>query len=186
MLAVTMVFGIAATSPTVAQQVLKVGATPTGAPFAFLDTKTNTIQGVMVDILAEMGKEMGVTFEIQSMQFTSLIPSLTAKKLDLVAAPMLITPSRKEVVNFSTPIYTYGEALIVPKTDATDYTKLDELKGAAVGGQIGGVYIDTLNKSGLFSDVKAYDTFVDVVRDGNCSPRLGDYVGLGWRCQGAT
>src|SRR5437016_6147056 len=28
---------------------LKVGSTPTGVPFTFLDTKTNTIEGIMVD-----------------------------------------------------------------------------------------------------------------------------------------
>jgi polar amino acid transport system substrate-binding protein len=32
-------------------KVLKVGSTPTGIPFTFLDTKTNTIEGVMVDII---------------------------------------------------------------------------------------------------------------------------------------
>ena len=32
-------------------QVLKVGSTPTGIPFTFLDTKTNTIEGVMVDLI---------------------------------------------------------------------------------------------------------------------------------------
>ena len=30
-------------------KVLKVGSTPTGIPFTFLDTKTNTIEGVMVE-----------------------------------------------------------------------------------------------------------------------------------------
>ena len=30
--------------PVSAQQVLKVGSTPTGIPFTFLDTKTNSIQ----------------------------------------------------------------------------------------------------------------------------------------------
>ena len=37
-----------------AQQVLKVGSTPTGVPFTFLDTKSNRIQGVMVDIITEI------------------------------------------------------------------------------------------------------------------------------------
>jgi len=35
-----------------AQQVLKVGST--GVPFTFLDTKSNQIQGVMVDIITEI------------------------------------------------------------------------------------------------------------------------------------
>ena len=46
-----------------AQTVLKVGSTPTGSPFTFLDTKTNSIEGVMVDIVKAVGKEAG--FEVQ-------------------------------------------------------------------------------------------------------------------------
>jgi hypothetical protein len=33
---------------------MKVGSTPTGVPFTFLDTKSNQIQGVMVDIITEI------------------------------------------------------------------------------------------------------------------------------------
>src|SRR5262249_8344701 len=40
-----------------AQPVLKVGSTPTGIPFTFLDTKSNTIQGVMVDLVTAVGKD---------------------------------------------------------------------------------------------------------------------------------
>ena len=46
---------IAVSLPVQAQQVLKVGSTPTGIPFTFLDTKTNTIQGIMVDLITEIG-----------------------------------------------------------------------------------------------------------------------------------
>ena len=38
-------------------QVLKVGSTPTGIPFTFLDTKTNNIDGVMVDLIKEIAKD---------------------------------------------------------------------------------------------------------------------------------
>src|SRR4051812_2972811 len=34
-----------------AQTVVRVGSTPTGIPFTFLDTKTNQISGVMVDLI---------------------------------------------------------------------------------------------------------------------------------------
>ena len=42
---------------------MKVGSTPTGAPFTFLDTKTNSIQGLMVDLVTEIGK--GTTFTVR-------------------------------------------------------------------------------------------------------------------------
>src|SRR5215475_16146831 len=65
-------------------KVLRVGSTPTGIPFTFLDTKTNTIEGVMVDLIKEIGKDAGFKVEIEGMQFSTLIPSLTANKIDII------------------------------------------------------------------------------------------------------
>lgn len=48
-----------------AQDTLRVGATPTAVPFNFLDTKTNTLQGVMIDITQALGKELGFTPELR-------------------------------------------------------------------------------------------------------------------------
>jgi polar amino acid transport system substrate-binding protein len=148
-------------------QVLKVGSTPTGIPFTFLDTKTNTIEGVMVDLIKEIAKDAGFKVEVEGMQFSTLIPSLTANKIDIIAAAMYITPPRKEVIDFSGPVYTYGEGLIVPKSDSKDYKEFADLKGEAVGAQKGTAYVEPLQKSGLFSDVKIYDTIPAILADVN-------------------
>src|SRR6201996_8418663 len=97
-----------------ADPVLKVGSTPTGVPFTFLDTKTNTIQGIMVDLVTAVGKDAGFTVEIEPMQFSTLIPALTSNKIDLIAAAMFATPARREVIDFTDTVYTYGEGLVVP------------------------------------------------------------------------
>jgi polar amino acid transport system substrate-binding protein len=114
---ITVAVGLAAVAPASAQQVLKVGSTPTGVPFTFLDTKTNSIQGVMVDLITEIGKDAGFQVQIEPMQFSTLIASLTSNKIDIISAAMFATAARKEVIDFSDPIYTYGEGLLVPKTD---------------------------------------------------------------------
>jgi polar amino acid transport system substrate-binding protein len=165
--AVVAALAMAAIVPASAQQVLKVGSTPTGVPFTFLDTKTNTIQGIMVDLITEVGKDAGLAVQIEPMQFSALIPSLTSNKIDIIAAAMFITAPRKEVVDFSDPIYTYGEGLVVPKGDAKAYASQDDLKGEVVGAQVGTAFVDALKKSGLFAEVKAYDTIPDILRDVN-------------------
>src|SRR6266581_2960984 len=81
--------------PASAQQVLKVGSTPTGIPFTFLDTKTNSIQGIMVDLITEIGKDAGFQVQIEPMQFSTLIASLTSSKIDIISAAMYITPPRR-------------------------------------------------------------------------------------------
>src|SRR6202048_4600546 len=128
---------IAASVPVSAQQVLKVGSTPTGIPFTFLDTKTNSIQGVMVDLITEIGKDAGLQVQIEPMQFSALVPSLTSNKIDIISAAVFATSARKEVIDFSEAVYTYGEGLVVPKTGVRNYASQEDLKGETVGAQVG-------------------------------------------------
>jgi len=159
-----------------AQQVLKVGSTPTGAPFTFLDTKTNTIQGLMVDLITEIGKDAGFSVAVEAMQFSTLIASLTGNKIDIISAAMLATAARKEVIDFSDPVYPYGEGLVVPKSDTKNYASAEDLKGEVVGAQVGTAYVDALKKTGLFSEVKAYDTIPDILRDLNTGRLKAGYA----------
>lgn len=166
-LAAVAAFALAAVQPVSAQQVLKVGSTPTGVPFTFLDTKTNSIQGIMVDLITEIGKDAGFQVQIEPMQFSALIASLTSNKIDIISAAMFVTAARKEVIDFSEPFYSYGEGLLVPKTDTKSYASQEDLKGEVVGAQVGTAFVDALKKSGLFGEVKAYDTIPDILRDVN-------------------
>jgi polar amino acid transport system substrate-binding protein len=161
------VLSVAAAMPSSAQQLLKVGSTPTGIPFTFLDTKTNSIQGIMVDLITEIGKDAGFQVQIEPMQFSALVPSLTSNKIDIISAAMFATATRKEVIDFSDAVYTYGEGLVVPKSDARNYASQEDLKGQAVGAQVGTAFVDALKKTGLFSEVKIYDTIPDILRDVN-------------------
>jgi polar amino acid transport system substrate-binding protein len=164
--------GVAALSLVVctavfAVQVERVGATAGGIPFTFLDVKSNTIQGMMIDVVSAVGQKAGFDVQVQPMAFSSLVSALTSNKVDLLSAALLITPAHQQVMAFSDPIYAYGEALVVPKTDTKPYVSFNDLKGMTVGGQIGTIYVDALKKSGVFKEVKAYDSTSDLMRDLN-------------------
>lgn len=186
-----LVLGLAAAltmsaGPALAQQTLKVGSTATGVPFTFLDIKTNTIQGVMVDLITAIGKDAGFAVQIEPMVFSSLIASLTSNKIDIIAAAMFITPVRKETIDFSDPIYTYGEGLFVKKDDPKDYKTFADLKGEVVAAQVGTAFVDALKKSGEFSEVKAYDTIADMGRDvsaGRAKAGFVDYPIVAYQLQ---
>ena len=185
-LVLSAVAALAFTASAAAQQTLKVGSTPTGTPFTFLDTKTNTIQGIMVDLITEIGKDAGFQVQIEPMQFSTLIASLTSNKIDIIAAAMFATAARKEVIDFSDTVYTYGEGLLVPKSDTKDYTKLEDLKGEVVGAQVGTAFVDALKKTGLFSDVRVYDAIPDILRDvdtGRLKAGFADYPILAYNLQ---
>jgi polar amino acid transport system substrate-binding protein len=185
-LVLAAVTALALTAPASAQQTLKVGSTPTGTPFTFLDTKTNTIQGIMVDLITEIGKDAGFQVQIEPMQFSTLIASLTSNKIDIIAAAMFATAARKEVIDFSDTVYTYGEGLLVPKSDTKNYARLEDLKGEVVGAQVGTAFVDALKKTGLFSDVRVYDSIPDILRDvdtGRLKAGFADYPILAYNLQ---
>src|ERR1700693_1770988 len=174
--AATLALAVAAAGPGSAQPGLQVGSTPTGVPFTFLDTKTNSIQGLMVDLITAIGKDAGFSVQIEPMQFSTLVASLTSNKIDIISAAMLATAARKEVIDFSDPVYTYGEGLIVPKTDTKNYATAEDLKGEVVGAQVGTAYVDALKKTGLFAEVKAYDSIPDILRDVNTGRLKAGYA----------
>jgi len=167
LLSATLFSALTLTSVFSQAETLKVASTPTGSPFTFLDTKRNSIEGVMVDIVRAVGKEAGFDVQIEPMQFSALIGSLSSKRVDLISAAMFITDERKKVVDFSTPVYSYGEGVVVPNKDTTEYTEMAQLEGKRVGVQVGTAFVAALQNSGLFSDVKLYDTTADMLRDAN-------------------
>ncbi len=156
---------VALSGQALAQETLKVGSTPSGVPFTFLDVQTNEIDGVMVDIINAIGESEGFTPDVQATQWSALIPSLTSGKIDVIAAAMYATEERAKVVAFSEPVYSYGEGLFVPKDDTTAYASLDDLEGKVVGAQVGTAYVEPLESSGKLKEVKVYDTIADIMRD---------------------
>lgn len=148
-----------------AEDNLKVGSTPTGVPFTFLDVKTNEIQGVMVDIITAVGEAEGFTPEVEATQWSALIPSLTGEKIDIIAAAMYATEKRAEIVSFSDPVYSYGEGMFLSEDNFGKYTTWDDLKGKVVGAQVGTAYVDGLKADGEFEDVRVYDNMIDIMRD---------------------
>lgn len=154
-----------------------VGATATGIPFTFLDVKSNTIQGMMVDAIELVGKTAGFEAKVQQTVFASLIPSLTSNKIDIISAAMLKTEAREKVVDFSDPVYAYGEGVMVSEADSKIYNTLDDLKGEVVGAQVGTVFLDTLQKKGIYKEVRSYDSVADMARDlslGRIKAAVGD------------
>lgn len=154
----------AAALPALAQApVLKVGSTPTGIPFTFLDTKTNTITGFMVDLIGAIGQDQGFGIDVQGTPFAALIPSLTTSRIDIIAAAMTATPARREQIDFSNPVYSYGEGAVVKDNDSVTFTSMAEMKGLAAGAQLGTTYAEAAKNAGM--DVRTYDSVADIIRD---------------------
>jgi polar amino acid transport system substrate-binding protein len=160
--AMAVTLGLA--TPAVAEDSFKVGITTTGVPFTFIDTATEEATGAMVDLAKAIAADNGGAAEFEVVAFSALIPALTTGKIDLISAGMFATDKRKEVVDFSVPVYSYGEAMFVSAEDPTDYTVTD-LKGETVGAQVGTIFAERLQALGVFGEVKLYDSLADIMRD---------------------
>lgn len=167
-----------ATPALAAGETYKVGSTPSGIPFTFLDVKTNQITGLMVDIVNAIAADQDFTASIEATQWSALIPSLTGDKIDIIAAAMIISEERAKVVTFTDPVYHYGEGLFVKAEDEGAYRTWDDLAGKVVGVQVGTRYYDGMTASGKFKEIKVYDLIADIMRDvslGRIDAGIADY-----------
>ena len=59
---------------------LVVGSDVAYAPVEFFDTDGKTVLGIDADIAAAIGKQLGITLDLQNGTFDGLIPALTTSK----------------------------------------------------------------------------------------------------------
>lgn len=178
----------AAWTPVMAEESITIGTETSGVPFSFLNPSTHQMQGFEIDLIEAVGKRAGFKPVIQPMEFSALIPALTSRKIDIIASSMYITDKRRQVIDFTNPVYTYGEGMVVPASDKKDYGNYQEFKGRTVGAQVGTVYGESLKSAGIFKDVKIYDTIPGIISDVNSGridagiadyPTLAFYLGQG-------
>jgi polar amino acid transport system substrate-binding protein len=84
------------------------------SPFAFLDR--GKLTGEAPEVARSVLRAMGID-EVQGVltEFGSLVPGLKARRFELIAAGMYVTPERCKEVLFSEPTYCVAEAMLVPK-----------------------------------------------------------------------
>lgn len=100
-------------------------------PFAFVD-KNGKPSGFDVESMDWIAKKMGFTVEHKPMDWDGIIPSLLAKKIDMVCSGMSISPERLERVNFSNPYWNIRKYFLVGKDSAL--TRDDLLNGKKILG----------------------------------------------------
>jgi len=86
-------------------------------PFAFVD-KTGKPDGFDVAALDWIAKEMGFKVTHKPMDWDGIIPSLNAKKIDIIASGMSVTEARRKEVNFTEPYWKITQVLVAKKDSA--------------------------------------------------------------------
>lgn len=116
-----------------ADKVINVVTTAASPPHGFKNPASNAMEGIMVEIAYAVAKNMGVSVNLTDVPFSGLIPTLTSGRADLMSAPLFVTEERSKVVDFSSPIYEWGEGIVVGDKAKRKYSNLEELKGERVG-----------------------------------------------------
>lgn len=124
-------------------------------PMEFLDDSGRVV-GFSADYLQAVAKEAGLSIAIKNMAWKDLFDALERKEADIVASSVTDTPSRRRLLGLSLPYYEARQAVLVRQGAKT--TRLEELAGRKVGGQIGSTgLVATLPDAGVKADVLAYD-----------------------------
>ena len=94
----------------------------------------DSIVGIDAEIAQAVADKLGLTLEIEDMEFDSIITAVTAGKADMGLAGMTVTEERKQNVNFSDSYATGVQVVIVPED--SDIASIDDLYGKKIGVQL--------------------------------------------------
>lgn len=127
-------------------------------PMGFRNDKDELV-GFDIDMAKEISKRIGVEIVWQPTVWDTVIPSLKAKKFDIIISGMNITEKRLKAVNFAGPYAKAGQALIV-KSDNDKVKSLKDIAKGKLGTQSGSTGYEYCKKSGFTDeDMKLYKEF---------------------------
>src|SRR5215216_7131785 len=124
-------------------------------PFQF--EQGGKIVGFDVDMIDLVAKKLGVKQAIVDTPFEGIQSGedLNARKCDIAAAAMTITPERQEKIAFSAPYFDANQALLVEK--GSGIKSLDDLEGKTLGVQSGTTGKDYATENAKSAKLKDYE-----------------------------
>ncbi len=151
----------AAVSEVLADGVLTVGTNAEFPPFEYVDDNGEP-DGFDIALIKAIGEKLGVTVEVENMEFEALVSAI-GSKIDLAIAGMTVIDERQASVDFSNPYYDALQYVIVP--EGSEIASFDDLAGKNIGVQLGttGDFIASDDVEG--ANVSQYNKGVDAVND---------------------
>lgn len=120
-----------AVHPALAADPIRAGSITNSPPMISYASDGTTLQGVIVDLAAAMGKEMGAKIAFESIPFKGLLPAMEAKRIDITFTLMNDTPEREKVIDF-VDFFNLGTMLLVRKGNPDHVESLETACGKTV------------------------------------------------------
>jgi ABC-type amino acid transport substrate-binding protein len=115
---------------TVTPGTLQLLVNSDAAPFASVNDD-DEFEGFDVQMLTEVSDRLGLTLEIKTQEFDTILPSVAVGQADAAASSIADTDERRETVSFSLPTYTGVMSITVPTESKIE--EADDLAGKRVG-----------------------------------------------------
>jgi polar amino acid transport system substrate-binding protein len=114
---------------------LRIGCEATFIPFTYREG--GNIVGYDVDLAGLFCKPLSVKPNFIDTAWSGVIPSLVAKKFDIIMSSITITKERLERVNFTTPYADASQAILIRASDAGAIKQVTDLNGRILGVKLG-------------------------------------------------
>ena len=120
---------------------LKVGMSVDYAPYEFfiMENGEKKMVGLDIDLISEIAKDLGVEYEIQEMEFSTICDATRNGIIDLGVSGLSPDEERKEIVDFSNIYFQAEQGILINKNAAESIKSIDDLKGKKVGAQNGSI-----------------------------------------------
>lgn len=147
-------------------------------PLEFVD-ENGDITGFEIELLAELGKVTGYTFEVKNVAWDGIFAGLANGAYDGIASGVSVTEERKPKMEFTDPIMTITQSIVIKNDSVDKPSTIEELENLKVGVQLGTTGDIALQDSNLNINIKAYDSIALAVEDllnGNLDAVVTDSV----------
>ncbi|HEX4646941.1 MAG TPA: ABC transporter substrate-binding protein, partial [Verrucomicrobiae bacterium] len=135
-----------------------------GAPYVYPDPqKPEQLTGFEYDLAEALAAKLDVKARMVQNQWDQLIPALERGNFDIILNGLELTPDNQRRIAMSRPYFVYAQQ-IVTRAETDGLTRMEELKGRAVGVLSSSVAQRLVEKTGG-TDLRIYPGNVESFRD---------------------
>ena len=131
--------------------VLRMATNATFPPYEYYEG--DEVVGIDPAIAAAIAEKLGMTLEINDMDFDPAIAAAQTGQADIVMEGLTVTDDRKEKINFTDSYATGVQVVIVPED--SDIQSVEDLEGKLIGvqqGTTGDLYCSDTPENGGFGE----------------------------------
>ncbi|WP_346866926.1 transporter substrate-binding domain-containing protein [Clostridium sp. UBA1353] len=145
---------------------LKVGMSVDYAPYEFfiMENGEKKTVGLDISLVSEIAKDLGVEYEIQEMEFSTICDATRNGIIDLGVSGLSVNEERKEVIDFSNIYFQAEQGILINKNNSETIKSIDDLKGKKIGTQNGSTQA-TLAQGIENADVKLLAQVPTLIQD---------------------